>query len=61
MPTFTQGVCHKCWDARWSEKPSNHDLNMGPLEVCCYCGYATTSGLYIRVHPETVPYPADVT
>lgn len=27
--------------------------------ICCRCGAATTSGLYIRIDPASVPYPSE--
>lgn len=60
--SFTQAVCFDCWNERNPESQVGPDdprrSNTGPDERCCDCGAATTSGVYIRVDPSTVPFPS---
>lgn len=70
--SWTQPVCTHCWVQENSvpdddggalirtpvrlKNPDNlpwEEL----LERCCKCGRATTSGIYIRIDPTTVPFP----
>jgi len=54
--SFTQPVCDECWDLRYPDRPSPR-LGQGPQERCCDCTTLTSSGIYIRVDPSTVPHP----
>lgn len=53
--SWTQPLCEACWDDR---RPGHIPArSMGAVETCCLCGAATTSGIYIRMDPQTVPFP----
>lgn len=54
--SWTQAICHACWNERNPDRPSS-GVNPGYEETCAYCGEPTTSGIYVRDDPETVPYP----
>jgi hypothetical protein len=28
------------------------------METCCWCGCQTAAGIYVRLDPHTVPFPA---
>lgn len=72
--SWTNPVCTDCWVQENSvPDPSDSDgvlmrvptrLKDGDrdwpelVEQCCKCGRATTSQIFIRVDPTTVPYPA---
>lgn len=55
--SWTQPVCDKCWE---SMNPGRSPIRLQEpdVEMCCYCGFATKGGIYVRVNPLTVPYPA---
>jgi hypothetical protein len=55
---WTQPVCTTCWD---DEHPFRHPVRIAnpDTETCCYCGTPTTSGIYVRVDPDTVPHPTN--
>lgn len=55
---WTQPICVKCWNWRNPQRKAQPTAN-GELAICCYCGDATRSGIYIRVDPRTVPYPQE--
>lgn len=56
---YTQPLCHGCWDQQRPDQPSDRSKNTGPTETCCECGETTTSGIYVRVDPDTVPHPSE--
>jgi hypothetical protein len=56
--SWTQPVCNHCWTERRPDQPNPHRMKIPQLERCCYCGQETTSGIYTRDDPNTVPYPS---
>lgn len=59
--SWTQPVCDECWWSMRSHRPYRFKpdgSDEGPLEVCCFCGNGTTSGIYMRVDPRHVDYPS---
>jgi len=54
--SWTQPLCEDCWDERYLSRVSVRDVD-GPAETCCLCGHATTSGIFIRIDPASVPFP----
>lgn len=36
----------------------NYDDWEKALQVCSFCGRVTTSGIFVRADPDTVPHPA---
>lgn len=34
-------------------------LRIPERETCCYCEQETTSGIYVRVAPDTIPHPTN--
>jgi hypothetical protein len=57
--SWTQAVCNPCWDARNPDRqPMKMNEGHRETEKCCWCGKPTRSGIYQRIDPATVPYPA---
>lgn len=69
---WTQPLCTNCWmrensvptgdglSVRVPTRVKQDDREWGDLlEICCLCGQATTSQIFIRRDPETVPYPRE--
>lgn len=56
---WNQPVCDDDWEQRNpGREPYRFSEEVRELEVCCYCGKTTRSGIYVRIHPSEVPYPA---
>jgi len=53
---WTHAICDDCWDEKHPDRPAPRK-GQGPIEHCCYCGDHTTSGIYVRDDPATVPHP----
>lgn len=58
--SWTQPICETCW-----KRPPIHDVPPEPVrllnpgeERCAFCGDGTTSGIYVRADPASVPFPA---
>lgn len=56
--SWTQPLCGRCWYERDDREPNRLVGDYRAKEKCCYCGKPTFSGIYKRVDPATVPYPA---
>ena len=57
--SWTQPLCESCWDKRNPDRvPSVIVEEHRDQETCCDCGNATRSGIYMRIDPSTVAYPA---
>ncbi len=54
--SFTQASCDECF---YNQHPERYPVRIidPDVEVCCFCGTVTRSGIYIRVDPSTVEYP----
>jgi hypothetical protein len=57
MSDWTQAVCTSCWNERNPDKAHIDVFGLTGAEMCCWCGNDTTSGIYVRVDPATVPFP----
>lgn len=56
---WTQPICEICYDLRYPGRlPTTLLPSHRETELCCDCGFTTTSGIYVRVDPRTVEYPA---
>jgi len=55
---WTQPICVGCFRMR---NPGREPVRCidAEDERCCHCGNRTYYGIYIRVDPRTVPYPAE--
>ena len=53
MSNWTHACCNLCWLAREGERIP-HRLRETEEETCCFCGHATTSGIFIREDPAAV-------
>ena len=51
----TQPICDLCYQRTGGPA----QLAAAHSRACCRCGAATTSGLYIRIDPASVPYPSE--
>lgn len=54
--SWTQPICHDCWDERHPEALSGRG-DPGETETCVHCGRSTASGIYVRVDPATADHP----
>jgi len=56
---WTQPICDDCWLV---ENPGREPVRIVPehaaMERCALCGQPTASGIYVRMDPTKVPYPA---
>jgi hypothetical protein len=68
MPNWTQPICVARWNQDYAHNgdgvPRVLDVQLdvsglGQLELCCFCGMPTRSGLYVRIDPSTVPFPVE--
>ena len=65
MSDWNQPVCEGCWIRKHTKVVAGQrDLTRvpvrvsdAPVERCCYCGGMTFVGIYVRIDPETVPFP----
>jgi hypothetical protein len=58
---WTSPICEDRW---WQDygmggrrDPSRLTAEAREVERCVFCGRETTSGIYVRVDPATVPFP----
>lgn len=59
--SWTQPACLDCWRERNPGRAPMHLTEFArEIETCCHCGQETSDGIYVRVDPETVPYPTPV-
>lgn len=54
---YSQPICSACWKLRFPDRHYTTILG-SPVKECCTCGKSTVEGIYIRIDPETVPFPA---
>ena len=54
--SWTQPICDDCWRERSPGRGPNKVVDP-EKEQCVDCGYATKSGIYIRLDPTTTQYP----
>lgn len=63
MANFNQPYCDDCWIKRCEERGEPDRvatrLKDPREEQCCQCGENTRSGIYVRQHPNEVPYPSE--
>lgn len=55
--SWTHAICDDCWDKKNPDRPSPRS-NVGEMELCCYCGKKTRSGIYVRGNPKDAPHCA---
>lgn len=68
---WNQPVCESCWierNSEWEETKSGDQMLVAirqpvmvtdrRLEQCCHCGGPTIVGIYVRIDPDDVNYPA---
>jgi hypothetical protein len=53
--SWTHPICETCWKER---NPNREPVTVKDDEVekCCYCGKATSAGIYIRENPLNVKF-----
>lgn len=51
-------MCNGCWWIRTQGERVPHRIQPPQVERCSYCGVDTSSGIYVRDHPDDVLYPA---
>ena len=54
MSAWEHAICDSCWTER---NPGREPVRVhfGDLELCCYCGETTLSGIYVRGDPAETP------
>ncbi len=57
MSRWTHVICRACWIERNPGRPPVV-LTEEASEICCFCGNATTSGIYVREDPAKTPHCA---
>lgn len=61
MANWNQPICDPCWQFRCALEgtPGRKAtrLKNAEFEDCAFCGKRTASGIYVREHPDLVPYP----
>ena len=53
MSQFTHSICDPCWIKRERDRIP-HRLKERTTEICCFCGVAHNSGIYVREQPHLV-------
>ena len=53
---WNQPICEACWSRRC---PGRIPVRIADasVETCAYCGLETDSGIFVREHPDSVPFP----
>lgn len=52
MSNWTHPICDPCWlEVQPGREPHRFVEAARELEVCCFCGDDTSSGIYIRYDP----------
>jgi ribosome-binding protein aMBF1 (putative translation factor) len=54
--TWNQPMCDACWRRERGERTPVR-VRESELEQCAFCGFGTSSGIYVRQDPLTVKYP----
>ena len=60
MSRFNQPICERCWIGRnTSAEGIRRPVTIvdAQAEQCAYCGLLTIVGIFVREHPDKVPYP----
>lgn len=53
MSNWTHPICDPCWaEIAPGREPFRFLENSRELEVCCFCGDETESGIYVRHDPS---------
>jgi hypothetical protein len=52
--TWTHAQCETCWTAAHPEGRTPVTVRDAKPEPCCFCGTATTAGIYIRHDPRVL-------
>jgi hypothetical protein len=56
---WRQNICDDCWaEQEPGREPIRLKEEFRETERCSWCGKFTTSGIYRRADPASVPYPA---
>lgn len=55
---WTQSICDSCWWVRYPGCSAAKLVNP-QKERCCDCGKETQSGIYVRIDPRAVNFPAE--
>lgn len=66
MSSWTQAICERDWIEQHSSVGEVGELSIdrptrlidAVAEQCAFCGHVTIFGVYVRVDPDTVPFPS---
>jgi hypothetical protein len=58
MSNWTHAICAPCWNKERPDRPTPLGNEIGDLEVCCFCGEPTKSGIYVRKDPKELKHCA---
>lgn len=57
--SWTQACCEDCWVVReGARRPHRLTGERFRNQQCCFCGRITHGGIFVRVDPATVRFPA---
>ena len=55
MSLWNHPLCDDCWKARAGDRVPVRIRDADP-ETCAQCGQETTSGIWVRIEPGSLPY-----
>jgi hypothetical protein len=56
---WRQPICTECWETRNPGRiPVRLRSRPWTVEQCSFCGHRTGAGIFVRAHPDSVPFPA---
>ena len=53
LSPWTHPMCESCWKQRDPTREP-YRLELGSLELCCFCGAVTCSGIFVRNDPKAL-------
>lgn len=56
--SWTQPLCDRCWTDTHDRPPVRIAEEHRDTETCALCGEPTRDGIYVRMDPATVRFPA---
>lgn len=56
MSRWNHAICDECWTKLEPDRTPVTAADVHSAEICGWCGRPTTSGIYVREHPDKVPF-----